>query len=317
MIPNYYEFQNTSSGRAIKIYVSVIQREVINVRLIYGFPLVTINSLNNEFFPTINISNQFSEMKVTEFVSGLVKLFNLVITSDDGIIFNFTPLQVWQNQGNTYDITNYVIRDEYQVLRPTIYNEINFKFTESSTVLYEQFKTFFGYNWGDSYFKVEDENGKQVEGEQYTIEVPFQQSVYERFVDSYTGELQDLVWSEGKGLENHLFFAIKRSNRFNPSKINKITSQNQIMLAFDSEIEEYTRVENYNSLFLLFYNDYISDIFSVRRKSEEIEAILPNYLITNLQLNDKLIIDFNYFLIDELTVDLTSGKTKLKLSNDV
>lgn len=72
-----------------------------------------------------------------------------------------------------------------------------------------------------------------------------------------------------------------------------------------------------NSLFANYYINYIASMFSIYRKEKEIKAILPNNLITNLELNDKIIINHQKFLIDEMTTNLLTGETNLKLLNDI
>lgn len=267
----------------------------------------------------IRISENMPELSVSEFISGIVKIFNLVITSEDGETFTFTPLKEWYEQGNIYDITPYTSFKELQVNRPEIHNEITFKFTESKTNFSEKFKSLFGYNWGDLTHKVLDDNGKQVEGSKYEIELPFQQTVYEKLTDSYGSESANgLVWASGTGLENHLFFAIQRFGEFVPSKINNKTGDNRLFLSFGSEIEEYTltEIKDY-TLYKKFYEDYISDMYSIYRKELEVVVKLSSNLITNLKMNDRLIIDNRRFIIEEKQTNVLTGLTKLKLLNDI
>lgn len=265
------------------------------------------------------ISEQMPELSISEFISGIVKMFNLVITSEDGETFTFTPLEQWYEQGNIHDITPYTSFKELQVNRPEIHNEITFKFTESKTNFSEKFKSLFGYNWGDLTHKVLDENGKQVDGSKYEIELPFQQTVYEKLTDSYGSESANgLVWASGTGLENHLFFAIQRFGEFTPSKINNKTGDNRLFLSFGSEIEEYTLTEiTEYTLYKKFYEDYISDMFSIYRKELEVVVKLPSNLIAELKLNDTLIIDNREFIIEEKQTNVLTGITKFKLLNDI
>lgn len=280
---------------------------------------IIVESNQIDFVITVDVAKNFSELKVIDFISGIVKMFNLIITSDDGINFTFTPLQQWYNSGKIIDITDYVSFKEYDISKPTIYNQVNFKFEESSTILAEQFNTLFGYRWGDSSYKVLDEDGNQVQGEAYDIELPFQQTVYERLIDLNTGEMTDLVWSEGLGLENHLFFAIQRGGEFNPSKTNAYFTlfDQKIFLSFNAENDEFTLQINENSLFFKYYQDYISDIFSIRRKEMNITCRLPNHLITTLKLNDRVVIDKIRFIIEEMDINLLTGVAEMKLLNDI
>ena len=109
---------------------------------------------------------------------------------------------------------------------------------------------------------------------------------------------------------------IKRDGIYNPSKVSNF-SFTQTMLAWDSEIEEFSRREQYNSLYFKYYQDYISDMFSIRRKEKEVDCVLPSHLISNIKMNDRLIIDGIRYIIEELKINLLTGKTQLKLLNDI
>lgn len=305
----------------ITVRIEVSSVNTISVlSLLFEYVFITpiiVQSNQIDLVITVDVAKNFSELKVIDFISGIVKMFNLIITSDDGINFTFTPLQEWYNSGKIIDITDYVSFKEYDISKPTIYNQVNFKFEESSTTLAEQFNTLFGYRWGDSSYKVLDEDDNQVEGEAYDIELPFQQTVYERLIDLNTGEMTNLVWSEGLGLENHLFFAMQREGEFNPSKTNSIFIFDQIFLSFNAENDEFTLQINNNSLFYKYYQDYISDIFSIRRKEMNITCRLPNHLITTLKLNDRVVIDKIRFIIEEMDINLLTGVAEMKLLNDI
>ena len=304
----------------ITVRIEVSSINTISVlSFLFEYTILGIEELSDQmdFVITVDVAKNFSELKVIDFISGIVKMFNLIITSEDGINFTFTPLQEWYNSGKIIDITDYVSFKEYDISKPTIYNQVNFKFEESSTVLAEQFNTLFGYRWGDSSYKVLDEDDNQVEGEAYDIELPFQQTVYERLIDLNTGEMTNLVWSEGLGLENHLFFAIQRGGEFNPSKLNAYFTFDPIFLSFNAENEEYTLAIRNRSLFYEYYQDYISDIFSIRRKEMNITCRLPNHLITTLKLNDRVVIDKIRFIIEEMDINLLTGVAEMKLLNDI
>ena len=73
----------------------------------------------------------------------------------------------------------------------------------------------------------------------------------------------------------------------------------------------------YNSLFNIFYSDYIGDMFSEERRVYVFDAIIPNYILAEIQLNDRLIIGNKRYIINSIKSNLTTGKTKLELLNDI
>ena len=47
------------------------------------------------------------------------------------------------------------------------------------------------------------------------------------------------------------------------------------------------------------------------------DAIIPNFILANIKLNDRLIIQNTRYIINSINSNLTTGKTKLELLNDI
>ena len=47
------------------------------------------------------------------------------------------------------------------------------------------------------------------------------------------------------------------------------------------------------------------------------DAIIPNFILANINLNDRLIIQNKRYIINSINSNLTTGKTKLELINDI
>ena len=72
-----------------------------------------------------------------------------------------------------------------------------------------------------------------------------------------------------------------------------------------------------NTLYSSFYSDYITDMFSNQRRVYVFDAIIPNFILANIKLNDRLIIANKRYIINSINSNLTTGKTKLELLNDI
>jgi hypothetical protein len=120
-------------------------------------------------------------------------------------------------------------------------------------------------------------------------------------VQEQTGSpVQYIKWSDGNN-----------STKYNrPSNVKADNSQT---LHFNEEFDEWTLQTNPNSLFNNFYKTYISGIYSPYARRVVVDAYLPSLIFSKIKLNDSIIIADTVFLIDNITTNLTTGKTSLEL----
>ena len=102
-------------------------------------------------------------------------------------------------------------------------------------------------------------------------------------------------------------------------------------LNFDSEFDEWYRLDyldtyldsegipilSDNSLFAIYYSNYISSIYEAKKRIFEYNAYLPAKILTTYKLNDQIKIQNNLFHINTMNTNLTTGQTKLELINIV
>ena len=90
-------------------------------------------------------------------------------------------------------------------------------------------------------------------------------------------------------------------------------------LNFGSEINTYTLTDysgTNNSLFQLYYENYITRVFNTRTRIFKFSAILPLKVLLNLTLNDLIVIGTRAYTINKMTTKLQSGETNLELLNE-
>ena len=292
---------------------------------------------------TAHASNFVPSIKVLDFLASLFKLFNLTIVPSSSTAFNIFQLDDWYSSGKTYDITPFVDQSkETPIKRPKIYKEIKFLFKDPKTILADQFKKTNNTGYGDLETKLKDANGNVLDGGEFEIKVDFEQMVYEKLIDQNTGNETNVVYglslndSLGDALpESHLLYIRKESvsannigfisdtgskaqvsgNIFMPSHGNSSTKE--YSTTFGSEIDEHDGGLITNSLFALYYKDYITDSFSKKRRKRKDIVRLPVHLMHNLKLNDKLIIGTDRYLINTMETNLTDGTTAFELLNDI
>jgi hypothetical protein len=84
---------------------------------------------------TINIGNYIPDIKVIDFITGIIKAFNLMIIPRENNTYEFLPLEMYYNAGKILDITEYTYENDMSVNKPKLFKSINFTYEESKNVL--------------------------------------------------------------------------------------------------------------------------------------------------------------------------------------
>jgi hypothetical protein len=89
-----------------------------------------------------------------------------------------------------------------------------------------------------------------------------------------------------------------------------------LTLNFGEEISSFYLVNNPNTIYALYYRDYLVNLYNPKNRLVKVKTILPVSLLTQLQLNDRLIIRDKRYMINEMQSDLTTGDVNFTLIND-
>jgi len=73
----------------------------------------------------ISISANMPKIKVRDFITSLIKMFNLALVPVNSNSFNLLPLDDWYFQGNLVDITKYIDSKEVNFKRPKLLNTLS------------------------------------------------------------------------------------------------------------------------------------------------------------------------------------------------
>ena len=310
-----------------------------------GFDTVFSNTFSSQVITLeANIRQLLPEVEVYEFLTNLFKIFNLVATSDNNNIY-IQSLQDWYTEGEIYDVTQFVDFKTEKVKRGKIYKEISYKFEESEQILYDEFSQSNKENYGDLLFKLTDANGnvlQDVDGDTLEIQALFENPIHERLFDLDDNSETTIQYNpyfnrEIKPIAGNMFmfYGIQKSVASNPIRfINDGTAEtlsgNVIMpshsylidqstfnLNFNAEVNEYTSTVFPATIYKTFWDDYITDMFSVKRRIFEFKAIFPDYFLNQLKLNDRLIIKDRRYIINSISSDLVDRMDTLELLNDI
>lgn len=86
-------------------------------------------------------------------------------------------------------------------------------------------------------------------------------------------------------------------------------------LNFGTDLDEWSGAVGLNSLYALFYRNFIKMILDQKKRLHKFEAFLPPSFIVNYKLNDQLKIQDTIYRINSLEINLTTGKSSLELIN--
>lgn len=344
---NFNITQFTSSTISHNITVQVLCKNVFTfehssfyyasfkVKRIIGYvytPFSLIGGTPSGDETTVNLLGQFDvsrniiNMKTIDFLKGLLKMFkSVIIPNPDGSIY-IDDINNYYSKGKLYDITNYIDTDEVNVEPLIPYSQIDFKFAEPKTILNIQYQKNTERYFGDLSFKSE------LDGDTYNIDLPFENILVENISDQndntqtglVTGTLQNED-GEQTNIESPFLhyleqttltkpFAVLDGTRLSKDVYNRIDYlYNGKSCLFGIEINPYDNVNMESTLYSNFYQDFIEGVFNSKTKFYNFNAYLPRRIFLNLNLNDVLKVNSDYFRIETITTELTSGKSQLKL----
>ena len=288
-----------------------------------------------------DITQQIPEMKVIDFISGLFKTFNLVAYVDRNTnVIIVKTLNEFYDDGDVYDITKFVDNTKSSVNISLPYREINFQHEDTNTFLAAIHNQKFNKVWGKSEYT----NGEKLDGGIYSIKTPFSQMKYERLYDVNGGSPKTVQVGYfvddnqesyfGKPL---IFYPITQTSSTPISFLTTITDHEPITnynipsnnvslvpalskynLNFYNEVDEWLGSNLFtDTLFQVYYSDYITSVFNPKNRITKVTAYLPLKILLNYTLADRFIIGDHQYKINSITTNFKSGKSEIELLNDL
>ena len=293
---------------------------------------------NQVFSAEVVIADQMPEQKVVDFLSSLIKMFNLVLVPTSSTAYDIEPLDDWYAEGNTYDINEYTSIEEVGINRPELYKRVSFSFNETESILGEEYRLQNDIGYGDLRADF------NFDGDEFEIEVGFDNMLFERLSDQVDGSLTTI--NVGKSItreiepsigEPIIFYAAGHILGTQPfayinmdgdefpfadywlaSNVNsQIASSVTKTLNFGTEVDPYLLQGYSQSLYSNYWQDYITDLYDPQRRLFSFKAQLPIRVMLDLKANDKLTILERNYIINSVTMNLATGEAQLELLNDV
>jgi hypothetical protein len=295
---------------------------------------------------TMVVSDLMPEIKVKDFLAGILKMYNLVLVPN-GATFLLQPLNEWYAAGTRQNFQTYFDITQYAVNRPPLYREIEFKYQETEQILGYQYLNTNNTGFGDlrAFFNFD--------GDAFNVEVPFECPLFERLTNEATGNLTNVlvyksITSEADENGNFnpylgapiLFYGYfdaysltgntvmfvdadgvtKRtvSTAWYANTSNRYSSAAASdSICFGADIDPYHLQTVAQSLYQEYWEDYITNLYNKGRRLVQVDAVLPIGEIITLDLKNEVIWNNEVYRINSVQVNMTTGKAKFELLNVV
>jgi hypothetical protein len=285
--------------------------------------------------PTLNIESYVPDLTVDDFVTALVKMFNMVIIPINETTFEFIPLELWYQNGNVIDITKFIHANEIEIGKPKLFKKIDFKHEKSENILNNIYRGITNKEYGDLFF----ENPNSAFTENYEVKTPFEDVMWERTTGTefLTATMWDkdqnpytpkpvLMYNNGQ-TDLGAYWYINDGPADYRGVFTYRRFSNEIQLAGTDLSYLQTLnwgVENSvwnlsfapNGLYQQFYSNYINNLYNQLTRVLKVKGNFNPYLLSSLKLNDRVIVSNKRYIINTLTTDLTTGEVELELLND-
>ena len=275
-------------------------------------------------------------IKVSDFVSGIFKMFNLTCYATSVDNFQVEPLDDWYTKGAVIDITEYVDTDEIIIERHKLYKEISFDYEKSESFLNKEY--FDSQTNAPKEFGSYKETNSNYDGGEYKIDIPFENIRFSKELTSNTSEpptafiLNEKTTTDAYDNKPILLYldSLKTGVSFyfnNGSSTSQVTqympltnqtTYNNAAFSNHFAVEGSPFDATYitNTLYSQYYDSYLKNLYNQKNRLTNVKALFPISLLTSLKLNDRLIIRDKRYIINEMKVNLTTGDVDLALIND-
>jgi len=306
--------------------------------LVYEVDYITTGSVNTDYLTVtysslatalqIDLSANAPAMKVGEFLKGIMLMFNMTIYSIKDGEYWVEPLDDWYSKGAVVDISQYTDVTSIEMERMPLYKKIQFKFQDSECFLNKNFSQTYNRNYGDTTYQYNYDGGE------FTIEVPFENLLQSKYTGTHEIQLGYSLNGEFSPYIPKPVLLYQYDNQATSFKIHndgggQATISNytpfgqdlefnssDITLNFAPETSTLLNTPVQNTQFSQYYFSYLYNLYNLKQRLVNVKTNLPTSLITNLQLNDRLIIRDKRYIINEMKSNLNTGDVDFQLIMD-
>jgi hypothetical protein len=284
----------------------------------------TTNSASNMIL-TQSLEYNAPQMKIADFFSGILKVFNMVCVGTDENTYELAPLDDWYGQGAIVDITKYTDIESIDVARMPLYKKITFKYQDSECFLNKQFSQVYSRGYGDMTYQYPYDGGE------FTVDLPFENILQQKFTGTelqvgyalnnefapYTPKPILLYQYDNKDCNFKLMVGSHVTiNNYTPFGQDLRYNNTDLTSNFAPETSSLLLTPIQQTLFAQYYFSYLFNLYNLKQRLITVKTIMPVSLLTGLKLNDRVIIRDKRYIINDMNSNLTNGEVQLSLYLD-
>jgi hypothetical protein len=274
---------------------------------------------------TQSLESNAPQMKISDFFAGILKVFNMVCVGTDENTYNLAPLDDWYGQGAIVDITKFTDIESIDVARMPLYKKISFKYQDSECFLNKQFTQVYSRGYGDMTYQYPYDGGE------YTVDLPFENILQQKFDGTqlqvgyclnnefapYTPKPILLYQYDNQDCNFKLLVGSHVTiTSYTPFGQDLRYNNTNLTSNFAPETSSLLLTPIQQTLFAQYYFSYLYNLYNLKQRLITVKTIMPVGLLTNLKLNDRVIIRDKRYIINDMNTNLTTGEVQLSLYLD-
>jgi len=283
-------------------------------------------TFTNTFVAKTDLASLAPVMKISDFFSGICKIFNLTCYATSANTYQLEPLDDWYSAGAIVDISQFTDVNSIDVDRMKLYKKITMKYQDSESFLNKQFSQLFMREYGNTTYQY------SYDGDEFTLDVPFENLLQTKFTGSnlqvgyslnnefapYVPKPILLYQYDNKDVDFHFNNGTTTSNitNYTPFGQDLYTNLTDYTLNFAPDISTILNVPVQQTLFGTYYFSYLYNLYNLKQRLISVKTILPIGLLTGLKLNDRLVIRDKRYIINSMQSNLTTGEVNFQLILD-
>ena len=289
-------------------------------------------------------SNLLPDISILDWINGLVKMFNLIVTSKDGITYEFEPYNDFYSAGKEINLDRWIDNKEVEISPIPAYKQLRFEYEKGTGFQQAQFRELNGRGYGDLVQVFNFDEGDSLE-----VKVPFVQPYFTQMInqndDSQTnlpaffsckfstdgssdGEVGSSVYDApvhfylGGTLDissNPINFIDSANNETQINLINYCNVANEkvvpnsVSTNFSEDFVEFLADRPELNLYSQFWKGYLGDVYDSNTRILSLKGFINRGVFINLKMNDTILIGNRRHRIESLSTEMISGESKLIL----
>jgi hypothetical protein len=284
---------------------------------------------------TMNFSVVMPEMKVTDFVNGFLKTFNAILIPKSATEFELHNIDDYYALGVTKEYTDYIDMTDIRHEKVPIPKQISMNHTFAEDLANVAFKNLNNREYGS----VKASPEVDFANEELTIESPFsifptqiirEQNSSNQVIRNTELQIPTFLDNDVKPVKANLWLCYFVERKTIVKDTYQLEGIDQYSYPLISPFQDFPTTGStkslgfgleatlsgdapVNTLYVDFFQKYLSRIFSSKSRIVYFDAIIPVGEWLNLQMNDTIAVSGNYYKIQRIEYDILNERAKLIL----